>query len=145
MPHSREIKKGRETSLPSLADKKVYFLSSFFAPFLSPFLSPFFAAFFPSLPSPFFISSFFIGAPAWDAATAKPLDTAKTAATNSDMSFFMQCLLSLSVIRLIRSPETGQPRGILAYIVESAKDSPDGGRTARRVPLAPLPLARIGK
>src|SRR6266568_4540768 len=94
------------------------------------FISSFFAAFFAAFLSPFFISSFFIGcAPAWDAATAKPLDTAKTAATNSDMSFFIQCLLSLSVIRMIRSPETGQPRGILAYIVESAKDSPDKRRT----------------
>src|SRR6266704_2463999 len=121
-------------------DRKAYFfISSFFAAFFEVFLSAFF------IPS-FFISSFFIGwAPAWDAATAKPLDTAKTAATNSDMSFFIQYLLSVSVIRMIRSPETRQPRGILAYIVESAKDSPDGGRTARRVPPAPLPLARIGK
>src|SRR6266853_382182 len=119
-------------------DRKAYFfISSFFAAFFEAFLS----AFFPS----FFISSFFIGAPAWDAATAKPLDTAKTAATNSDMSFFMQGLLSLSVIRMIRSPETGQPRGILAYIVESAKDSPEGGMTARRVRLAPPRLARAGK
>src|SRR2546427_3952136 len=39
---------------------------------------------------------------------------------------------SLSIIRMIRSPEPSQPRGILAYIVESAKDSPDGGMTARR-------------
>src|SRR6266699_1334377 len=135
--------KGRE-KLPCLflADRKIYFLSSFFAPFLSPFLSLFFAPFFPSLPSPFFISSFFIGcATAWNATTAKPLDTAKTAATNSDMSFFIQYLLSLSVIRMIRSPETRQPRGILAYIVESAKDSPSGDRTARRVST----LARIGK
>src|SRR5207245_2492034 len=129
-----------KASLPFLAGRKTYFLSSFFAPFLSLF----FAAFFPSLPSPFFISSFFIGcAPAWDAATAKPLDTAKTAATSSDMSFFIQCLLSLSVIRMIRSPETGEPRGILAYIVESAKDSPGLSRVARRVPS--LPLSRIGK
>src|SRR5207245_4817314 len=115
--------------------------SSFFAAFLSPF----FAAFFPSLPSPVIISSFFIGAPVWHAATAKPLDTAKTAATSSDMSFFIQCLLSLSVIRMIRSPETRQPRRILAYIVERAKDSRDVGRAARRVYAAPLPLERIGK
>src|SRR5213593_781520 len=120
-------------------DREAYFfISSFFAAFFAAFLSPFF------IPS-FFISSFFIGAPAWDAATAKPLDTSKTAATNSDMSFFIQCLLSLSVIRMIRSPETGQPRGMLAYIVESAKDSPEGGMTARRVRLAPPPLARAGK
>src|SRR5438034_11244126 len=122
-------------------DREAYFfISSFFAAFFAAFLSPFFIPSF-FIPS-FFISSFFIGcAPAWDAATAKPLDTAKTAATNSDMSFFIQYLLSLSVIRMIRSPETRQPRGILAYIVESAKDSPDGGRTARRVST----LARIGK
>src|SRR6267378_449900 len=131
MPHPRGTKRQGKTSLPFLTDRGVYFLL------------PFFAAFFPSLPSPFFISSFFIGAPAWDAATAKPLDTAKTAATNSDMSFFIQCLLSLSVIRMIRSPETGQPRAILAYIVERAKDSPDASRAVRRAPPAPLALARI--
>jgi hypothetical protein len=34
-----------------------------------------------------------MGAPVWDAATANPLDTAKTAATNSDNSFFIQSLL----------------------------------------------------
>src|SRR5438445_10170313 len=124
-------------------DRKAYFfISSFFAAFFEAFLSAFFPSFF--IPS-FFISSFFIGAPAWDAATAKPLDTAKTAATSSDMSFFIQCLLSLSVIRMIRSPETRQPRRILAYIVERAKDSRDVGRAARRVYAAPLPLERIGK
>src|SRR5882672_7795376 len=123
-------------------DRKAYFfISSFFAAFFEAFLSAFFPSFF--IPS-FFISSFFIGAPAWDAASAKPLDTAKTAATNSDMSFFIQ-LSPLSVIRMIRSPETGQPRGIVAYIVERAKDSPDVGRAARWVPPAPPPLARIGK
>src|SRR5882724_1219739 len=122
-------------------DRKAYFfISSFFAAFFEAFLSAFFPSFF--IPS-FFISSFFIGAPAWDAATAKPLDTAKTAATNSDVSFLIQCLLSLSVIRMIRSPETGQPPAILAYIVERAKDSPDASRAVRRPPPAPLALARI--
>src|SRR5262245_54935498 len=82
-------KKGQEKrSCPFLVSRKAYFFSSFFAAFLSLFF-----AFFASLLSPFFISSFFIGAPAWDAATAKPLDTAKTAATNSDNSFFIQRLL----------------------------------------------------
>src|SRR2546429_8777738 len=124
-------------------DREAYFfISSFFAAFFAAFLSPFFIPSF-FIPS-FFISSFFIGAPAWDAATAKPLDTAKTAATNSDMSLFIQ-LSPLSVIRMIRSPETGQPRGIVSYIVERAKDSPDVGRAARWVPPAPPALARIGK
>jgi len=46
---------------------------------------------------------------------------------------------------MIQSPETGQPRGILAYIVESAKDSPGTGLTAHPDSSAPPPLARIGK
>src|SRR5262245_5838752 len=81
-------KKGQENRSCPFQRRKTYFLSSFFAAFLSLCF-----AFFPSLPSPFFISSFFIGAPAWDAATAHPLDTANTAANNSDNSFFIQRLL----------------------------------------------------
>jgi len=38
---------------------------------------------------------------------------------------------------MIRSPETGQPRGILAYMVESAKDSPDKGADCSPGPPAP--------
>ena len=46
---------------------------------------------------------------------------------------------------MIRSPETGQPRGILAYIVESAKDSPGEALMARWNFPAPPPPVRIGK
>ena len=67
-----------------------FFISSFLAAFFEPsfFGAAFFAAFFSP---PFFAYAFFsIGwAPAWDAATAKPLERAKAAPINNETSFFI--------------------------------------------------------
>jgi len=83
-------KKGRELTPAFPVNREDYFdISSFFAAFFDFLAFLLFFAFF-LLPS-FVISFFSIGlAPAWDAATAKPLDKAKTAAINSDMSFFIR-------------------------------------------------------
>src|SRR5262245_9113122 len=82
----------------SFAEANYFFISSFFASFFVVFLLVLF--FFSLLLSPFFISSFLsIGAPACDAARAKPLDSANTAATRIEISFLM---LFLSVKLRIR-------------------------------------------